>query len=230
MNTILCGIRPTGKIHIGNYLGVIKPGIELDATFMVAKYHSEADTKESEEFRDNLNKVGCNYVYIQPKNNIIEMYKLMKETSVKSLLRMTQYKEKEKTVFMLMYPLLMAVDIKESNCDEVLVGEDQLEHIEFANRLFKKIGYKKVKPIMSKNNRIMDLKDSTKKMSKSCPDGCLFVDDSLAEMKRKFKSAITDEAGIKNLKNIAEEFGVDFNNKYSILKEQLAITIYNKLK
>ena len=227
---VLCGIRPSGRIHLGNYLGVIKPGIDMqkenDVEFMVARFHGNPDIQVSESFKSDLVKIGCENVYIQESDNISFAWNLMPKISVNSLERMTQYKQKEKTAFLLNYPILMTADIILSNSDYVLVGEDQLEHLEFSNRVAKKFGYKTIKPIMSENKRIMSLSNPSEKMSKSSPAGCLFIDDSLDDIKKKIRKAVTNEDGLNNLKNIAKEFGVRYNAKHSEFKDDLSIAIY----
>jgi tryptophanyl-tRNA synthetase len=231
---ILCGIQPSGRLHIGNYLGVIKKGIELqkdnEVLFLVANYHALTSQTEKEVFDNSeslskeLFKLGCLNIERQYPDVLLTAYKLSCITPLGLIHRMTQYKEKKDTLNnagLLYYPILMAADIMDSDCDAVLVGSDQIEHIEFANSIFKKCGHKQVKAIHSYCPRIMDLKDPTKKMSKSNPSGCLFLDDSSNIFK-----ANTNELGLKNIINIGKEFGVSYskgNNKK--LKED----IYNKI-
>lgn len=117
---------------------------------------------------------------------------------------MTQYKDKvmikkqEANTGLLMYPVLMAADILLYDAKFVPVGEDQLQHLELARTLARKFNsrfgktFVEPQPILTKTPRVMSLTDPTKKMSKSEPSGCLFIDDSPEEIKKKIARATTD--------------------------------------
>lgn len=131
------------------------------------------------------------------------MWMLMCNTSVSRLLRMIQWKEKASThgenCGLLVYPVLQAADILLYDADLVVVGPDQAQHLELTSRLVQKIngifpdaGIKKpeahIFPL-----RIMDLRDSQSKMSKSSPsrDGCIFLDDTPESIRSKIMRAVT---------------------------------------
>lgn len=120
------------------------------------------------------------------------------------LRRMTQFKDraliKKQNVNagLLMYPVLMAADILLYNTKFVPVGEDQLQHLELARTLARKFNgrfgetFVEPRPILTKTARVMSLKNPKKKMSKSDPEGCLFIDDSPEIIKAKISRATTD--------------------------------------
>lgn len=141
------------------------------------------------------------------------------------LRRMTQYKDKvivkkqSANVGLLLYPVLMAADILLYDAKFVPVGHDQLQHLELARTLARKFNdrfgktFIEPQPILTKTPRVMSLTDPMKKMSKSNPAGCLFIDDSPEEIKKKIARATTDsgseikydrekKAGISNLLDI----------------------------
>jgi tryptophanyl-tRNA synthetase len=142
---------------------------------------------------------------------------------------MTQYKEKSKQfkggvgAGILNYPILMAADILLYKAEIVPVGEDQLQHLELtreiARRFNKKFGPTFPLPkayLPSSGAKIMSLTNPLQKMSKSLPDGCLFIFDSPKEIKRKILRAVTDsetkiifdpekKPGISNLLTIFSE-------------------------
>lgn len=94
---------------------------------------------------------------------------------------------------------------------EVLVGEDQTQHVQYARKLIgaynQRFGTNYPIPVAKViSGRIKDLRDSSKKMSKSSPQGCLFLDDTPDEIESKIKKAITDEEGLKNLRFLFEKF------------------------
>lgn len=141
--------------------------------------------------------------------------------------RMTQFKDKSQNdpdnvnVGLITYPLLMAADILLYDAKFVPVGEDQLQHLELTRELARKFnnrfGKTFVEPqaLLTKNPRVMSLDNPKKKMSKTLPSGCLFLNDSEKEIERKIKSAVTDSGseikydpgnkpGVSNLLSIYE--------------------------
>jgi len=96
------------------------------------------------------------------------------------------------------YPVLMAADILLYDAKFVPVGDDQLQHLELARTLARKFNKKfgktfvEPQPILTKTPRLMSLTDPKKKMSKSDMPGCLFIDDSPEEIKKKIGRAVTD--------------------------------------
>ncbi len=174
------------------------------------------------------------------------------------LRRMTQYKDKviikkqEADMGLLMYPELMAADILLYDAKFVPVGEDQVQHLELTRALTRKFNnrfgktFVEPQPILTKTPRVMSLTDPTKKMSKSQPEGCLFIDDSPEEIKRKIARATTDsgseikhapnKAGVSNLLEIYSALSGEpipklekkFAGKnYSTFKSDLANLITN---
>lgn len=211
----LYGIQPTGRIHIGNYLGGLKLAIYNEATILVAQYHAKttkvADEKTVQEIFFRLHILGANYK-LQDYRALDLAWDIQCVTPMSDLKRMTQFKEKgEGNVGLFTYPCLMAADIILSEADVVIVGEDQLQHMEFYRRTCKRLGIKKVaKTLLTKTPRIMSIKDPTKKMSKSLGDAhCLYLGDHEANRKKIMK-APTDKAGLKNLSVIADGLGVRF--------------------
>jgi tryptophanyl-tRNA synthetase len=151
------------------------------------------------------------------------------------------------------YPVLMAADILLYDTAVVPVGNDQLQHLEItrtlARKFNKRFGQTFIEPkdLLTKTPRVMSLKDPKKKMSKSQPDGCLFLDDTPEDVARKIARAVTDSEsnifyqpekrpGLANLldiyaalthmepKTVAEEFG---GKTYAQLKASLAEVFVN---
>lgn len=155
------------------------------------------------------------------------------------LKRMVQFKDKsgrqdEINVGLFDYPVLQAADILLYDAEFVPVGEDQLQHLELTRTLARKFnskfpakggsasGGKKVftepKELLNETPKIMSLLDPDKKMSKSFPETCLFLDDSAEAIKEKIKRAATDSGrevkyrpeskpAISNLMRIYQGFG-----------------------
>ncbi|MFA6407511.1 MAG: tryptophan--tRNA ligase [Candidatus Paceibacterota bacterium] len=96
------------------------------------------------------------------------------------------------------YPVLMAADILLYGASVVPVGHDQLQHLELARTLARKFNAKfgktfiEPKSLMTEVPRLMSLDDPEKKMSKSRPAGCVFIDDAPEVIRKKIMSAVTD--------------------------------------
>lgn len=238
MSEYLYGIQPTGRIHIGNYLGGLKLSIEKEATILIANLHAKTTEKvfgkvgeKTILIQATLNKLGVKKYYLQDKKAPDLMWKILCKTPTSDLLKMTQYKDKiSKKAGLLTYPCLMAADIILADPDYVIIGEDQLQHMEFYRKTCKRLGIKKVaKNLLTETPRIMSIKDPTKKMSKSLGDEhCIYLGEDCTQ---KIMKAPTTPEGVKNLKQIAKGFGLEYdemNNKKS--KENLIQAINSLTK
>lgn len=214
MNKI-CGFRPTGRLHIGHYLSVIKPGLD-GFTVLVADYHApEYDPETAEEAVNLLERFGVPKVKILRQRDIfhaLRYFRLLALAQSGDLKRMTQYKsatDDERTAHLFTYPVLMAHDVM--GFEVVGVGDDQIQHLEYARRLIKRYNRQhesdfplpKVEPV---GGRVKDLRDPTKKMSKSSPEGCVFLVDPPEVIHAKLRKAMVDEEGLKNLRDLHSMF------------------------
>lgn len=218
---ILSGVQPSGKLHIGNYLGALKQWIELqnnhECFFMIVDLHAITVPQNPKILRENILGAAIDYLSLglDPSKCRIFIQSRVKEhaelawilgtiTPLGDLERMTQFKEKSAKrkligAGLFNYPILMAADILLYKTEIVPVGEDQLQHIELARSLAKRFNntfgetFPLPKPMLPKfGGRIMSLKNPLKKMSKSEPEGCLFIFDSPDEIRKKIKTAVTD--------------------------------------
>ncbi len=271
--TLFSGVQPTGRLHIGNYLGALKNFVDLQnskkyqCVFSIVDLHSLTGNFDPIEKRRQILNLTADFLAagIDPKQSIVMLQSqasahselawiLSTITPIGELERMTQYKDKSTrqaenvNVGLFTYPVLMAADILLYNTNVVPVGDDQLQHLELTRTLARKFNkrfgqtFLEPKDILTKTPRVMSLKDPLKKMSKSQPDGCLFLDDTPEDVARKIARATTDSdttivydpekrPGLANLldiyaalthmepKLIAEEFG---GKTYAQLKASLA--------
>ncbi len=194
---IFSGIRPTGEIHIGNYLGAIKNWIALqeknECIFSIVDLHAITTPYLPQELQKNIIEVAKVYLAagLNPEKCIFFVQSQIKEhtelswllstvTPVGDLQRMTQFKEKsakhkrDVNAGLLNYPILMAADILLYQTDLVPVGKDQKQHVELAReiarRFNKKFGktFKEPEVLLSKTGaKIMSLQNPEKKMSKT---------------------------------------------------------------
>ena len=270
---LVSGTQPTGRLHIGNYLGALKNFVELQNSgnyqcyFFLADLHALTQGPEPETLAKNIVNLTADYLAIglDPKKSVIYQqsqipahselaWVLNTVTPMGDLERMTQYKDKSArqaanvNAGLFDYPVLMAADILIYNAQFIPVGEDQLQHLELARTVARKFNARfgetfiEPKDSLTQTPRVMSLKDPLKKMSKSDPEGCLFIDDSPEEIKRKLARAVTDSGseilydpekkpGLSNLLEIYGAFAdkdphavaIDFEGKqYSDLKRGLA--------
>ncbi len=219
---LISGIQPTGRLHLGNYLGALKNFVELqnsgkyDCYFFIADYHSLTIDFDERQKMGEVFGVARAYLAsgINPKKSTVFTQSHVPESTELAWIfnaltplgeaeRMTQFKEKREqklgtAVGLLTYPLLMAADILLYDAKFVPVGEDQLQHLELtrdiARRFNNRFGETFVEPqaVLTKTPRVMSLNDPGKKMSKSLPEGCLFLDDSPKDIEKKIKRAVTD--------------------------------------
>ena len=246
MESILTGLKPTGELTLGNYIGAIKPMIKLqeeyDNVFLfVADLHALTIYQDPKEIKERIRKFIAMYIacgidpnkvtiYIQSENVYLPAISWLLECSTYygEASRMIQFKEKSRenenfTVGLLTYPILMAADILYCDTTYVPVGIDQKQHVELARdiaiRFNKKYGetFTLPKPLIQENStKIKDLKDPSKKMSKSeeNPNGVISLFDDIKDIKKKIMGATTDsemivkydkvnKPGITNLLNIA---------------------------
>lgn len=245
MKRILTGLKPTGELTLGNYLGAIKQMVamqeEYDSYLFVADLHALTIEQDPRELNDRIRKfiamyLACgidpnkNTIYIQSENEYIPSISWLLEctTYYGEASRMIQFKEKSKqnknfSLGLMTYPVLMAADILYLDADYVPVGIDQKQHVELARNIAERFNNKYGKtfilpePLVSVGGtKIKDLKDPTKKMSKSeeNPQGVISMFDTPEEITKKIMKATTDsentikydeenKPGISNLLNIA---------------------------
>lgn len=194
---IFSGVRPTGELHTGNYLGAIKQWIELqeknDCVFCIVDLHAITTPYQSKELKKNIFELAIAYLAsgLDPEKCIFFVqsqveahaelaWLLSTITPIGELQRMTQYKEKVKkypkdiNAGLMNYPILMAADILLYQTDLVPVGKDQQQHVELARTIARKFNqkfgqtFKEPKVLLPKTGaKIMSLQNPKKKMSKT---------------------------------------------------------------
>ena len=166
---ILTGITTTGTPHIGNYLGAIKPSLNLanessESFFFLADYHALIKTNDSKSIRDSVNDIALawlssgldtntSFFYRQSDiKEITELNWILTCITAKGLMnRAHAYKaasaenktDEDKGINMglFSYPILMATDILIFNSTHVPVGPDQLQHLEMTRDIANRFNY-----------------------------------------------------------------------------------------
>lgn len=168
---VLSGIRATGRLHLGNYLGAVKGMLALqnppaggpsyETFYMVADLHSITTPFEPNQLRENIREVVLDYLSagLDPEKSTIFIQSQVREhvelaylfSTVVTVARMQHlptFKEKAKqhpqnvTMALLNYPVLMAADILLYKANAVPVGDDQLPHLEVAREIARKMNEK----------------------------------------------------------------------------------------
>ena len=194
---MLSGIKPTGQLTLGNYIGALRNFVNYQADYemivFIANLHCITEYQDPEDLKKNLTDAVALYLAcgLDPNKATIFLqtdvpahaqlgYIMACNTYLGELNRMTQFKdksakgEKNMTAGLYTYPCLMAADILLYDANYVPVGEDQKQHVELtrdiAQRFNNKYGETFVvpEPLIAKvGARIMSLTDPSKKMSKS---------------------------------------------------------------
>ena len=219
---MLSGIQPSGDLHLGNYLGAIKNWVErteqFDNYYFMADMHTITVRQVPADLRRRTLEQLAQYIAcgLDPEKNtlfiqshvpahaqlgwVLNCYTMFGELS-----RMTQFKDKSARNAdninggLFTYPSLMAADILLYQPDYVPVGEDQKQHVELTRNVAQRFNhvygdvFKIPEPYIPKAGaRIMCLTNPENKMSKSNPDGCVFLMEKPEDIMRKFKRAVTD--------------------------------------
>jgi tryptophanyl-tRNA synthetase len=230
--TTLSGITPTGRLTLGNYLGALgrfaaqqEGGLYgiMNLHAMTVEHAPAVLAHRTREAFGLLLASGLDperaVVFVQgdvPAHTELA-YLLECTASFGEMRRMIQFKEKSAhqrsvRLSLLTYPALMAADILLYGTDRVPVGADQSQHVELARdlalRFNQRYGNTFAIPELSTPDsaaRVMNLADPTRKMSKTAPDddpGVVRLLDTNETIARKVSRAVTDEAGVDNLRDI----------------------------
>lgn len=218
----LIGVQPTGKLHIGNYLGCLKKGLKLqneghEVVFLIANYHSLTTNSYTEETEMELQKLGCKNIVRQTPLYTELFFKLCCLMNLGTLLKMPQYKDKKDSVEydlgLLLYPVLMTADIIVNEPDIVIIGKDQIAHLDLCNDIAKRYNGKYYNYELGDIDKVMALSDPMKKMSKSLGEkNVLYLYET--DYFSKLRKANSNEEGLINLKMIAK--GLDIEEDFEL--------------
>lgn len=235
---IFSAIRPTGDIHLGNYLGAIKQWIDLqqknECVFCIVDLHAITTPYNEKTLQQDIMDVAGVYLAtgVDVTKSIIFVQSDVKEHAelawllgtiapMGELSRMTQYKEKSKThkdyvnLGLFSYPVLMAADILLYGSKGVPVGKDQEQHVELARTLARKFNQKfgnvfdEPQAILPKvGAKIMSLTDPKKKMSKTDEPRSYISLFDSKEDIQKKIMAATTDSGKDILYNVTKKPGI----------------------
>jgi tryptophanyl-tRNA synthetase len=224
---ILSGIQPSGVLHIGNYFGMMRPAIALqadgEALYFIADYHALTSVRDPEALRTNSRRVALDFLAcgLDPERatlfrhsdvpQVTELAWILSTVAPMGLLeRAHSYKDKlargvAATVGLFNYPVLMAADILIYDSDVVPVGKDQKQHIEMARDLAVKINETFGQIFKLPEARIQPATETVpgidgQKMSKSYGNNIdIFGDEK--ETRKRVMSIVTDSTPIEASKD-----------------------------
>lgn len=227
MKRFLTGLQPSGKLHLGNYFGVMKKVLEYqhryDFFLFIANLHSITTFQDRKTLLENTYSAVCDFLALglDPQNctfwiqsDVPEVTEITWYLSMcithDQLTRAHSYKDKvEKgihpSVGLFIYPVLMAADILTYDTDVVPVGKDQKQHLEFTrdmaqtfNRKFGEV-FKVPEPEIDEDTAVIVGTDG-QKMSKSYNNTINLFDDE-KKIKKSIMSIVTDSAGVNDIKD-----------------------------
>jgi tryptophanyl-tRNA synthetase len=226
---ILSGIQPSGVLHIGNYFGMMRPGIALqaegEAFYFIADYHALTSLRDPKALRENSRRVALDFLAcgLNPERaalfrqsdvpQVTELAWILATVAPMGLLeRAHSYKDKvargmTASAGLFNYPVLMAADILIYDSDIVPVGKDQKQHIEITRDLAAKINetygeiFKLPEPRIQAATEVVPGIDG-QKMSKSYHNNIdIFGDET--ETRKRVMSIVTDSTPVEAPKDPA---------------------------
>ncbi len=194
---VFSGSRPTGRLHLGNYLGAVENWVQMqdeyDCIYAIVDHHAITTPFDPEELNSNIRAMVLDFVAIgldPDKCTLIVQSELSQHTELAWMLgaitplgwlqRVPTFKEKSElhpdnvNLGLLSYPVLQAADILLYKAELVPVGEDQLPHVELTREIVRSFNHQfgdtfpePQSEVRSGTARIMSLTEPNKKMSKS---------------------------------------------------------------
>jgi tryptophanyl-tRNA synthetase len=224
---ILSGMRPTGKLHLGHYVGVLKNWIHLqeeyNCFFMVADWHAlMSEYEKPSNIKKNSIEIVKDWIScgIDPERSVIFVQSMIPEhlelSMVFSLLtplgwleRCTTYKEQLRelkgrmlaTYGFLGYPVLQAADIALYNAVAVPVGVDQLPHLELAREIIRRFHGLYKKEVFNEPKPLLTgeskLVGTDNRKMSKSYGNYILLSDTPGTVEKKVKSMYTDPKRIR---------------------------------
>ena len=181
-STLLTGIKPTGDLHLGNYIGAILPALQQikkqdnPSYLFIADYHSLTHTQNPKELSKIISSAAAAWfacgidlektIFYRQSDipELFELYWILSCLTPKGLISRShaykayieQHKEDHKMQMgILNYPILMAADILLFQADKIPVGQDQLQHLETARSLASKFNHTFKTSLMKKPSALI---------------------------------------------------------------------------
>ncbi len=224
---ILSGLQPTGRLHIGNYFGMMEPALRLqdegEAYYFIADYHALTSIQNAAELRDNVRNLAIDFLACGLDPNKAVFFKqsdvpehtelawiLSTVTPMPMLENCHSYKDKTArgmvpSAGLFTYPVLMTADILIYDSDLVPVGKDQKQHLEVARDIATKMnltfgdGTLKIPTARIREETAVVPGLDGQKMSKSYGNTIALFEDEKA-LKKKIMGIKTDSTPVETPK------------------------------
>ena len=216
---VFSGARPTGRQHIGNYLGAIKNYValqdEYDCIYCAVDIHALTTLENTDKLQENIQEMMLDWLAagLDPQRSILFVQSHVPEVMVLHtllsmvtpyswLIRVPSFKEKARqqpeniNYGLVGYPVLMTADIVIYKADTVPVGEDQLAHLELAREIVRRFNhlftptFPEPQPKLTQAPLIVGL-DGSQKMSKSL-NNHIELAATPEETRKRVMTAMTD--------------------------------------
>ncbi len=244
METVLSGIRPTGRLHLGNYFGALRNFVRMQhearCFFFIADYHSLTTHPDPKALHGNIRDVLSEYlaagldpdvatIYVQSDvPEVTELQLLLSmHAYVGELERTASFKDKIRAqpqnvnAGLLTYPVLMAADILQHRADKVPVGKDQEQHLEltrvYARRFnsFYGVEYFKEPQAYNFGTELVKVPGLDGSGKMGKSEGNgLYLSDSDADIRKKVMRAVSDSGPTEPDQPMAEPIA----NLFTLLK------------
>ncbi len=218
---VFSGARPTGRQHLGNYLGAIKNYVRLqeryECVYCIVDLHALTTLEETGKLRENVHEMMLDWLAagLDPERSILFVQSHVPEvtelhtlfgmlTPLSWLLRVPTFKEKARhqpqnvNYGLVGYPVLMAADISTYKAQVIPVGEDQVPHLELAREIVRRFNaqfgevFPEPQPELTEFPMVVGL-DGVQKMSKSY-NNQIEICATAKETEHRVSSAVTDPA------------------------------------
>ncbi|MBQ8055323.1 MAG: tryptophan--tRNA ligase [Paludibacteraceae bacterium] len=253
METVVSGIRSTGKLHLGNYYGALRNFIrmqeEYDCYFFVADWHSLTTHPQANLLHENVKNVFVEYLaagldpekctlYLQSDiHEIPEFYLLLNmHAYLGELSKTPSFKEKARkqpenvNAGLLTYPTLMATDILIQKANKVPVGKDQEQHLEMSRRFaqrfnnFYGVDFLVEPKAFSYSQELIKIPGLDGSGKMGKSEGnCIYLSDDPKTIEKKVKKALTDQ-GPTEPNSVKPDY---IENLFTLLKVVSTEEVYN---
>jgi tryptophanyl-tRNA synthetase len=227
MARVLSGIQPSGSLHIGNYIAMMKPMIasqeDNELFCFIVNYHALTSVKDADELRENTFNAALDFLslglnpekaYFWVQSDVPEVQELTWilscSTTLGLLERSHSYKDKvakglTPNTGLYTYPVLMAADILLFQAEKVPVGKDQKQHLEIARDIAVSFNssfgetFTLPNAVIKEDTAIIPGTDG-QKMSKSY-DNTIKMFDEEKKLRKSIMKIVTDSTPVEEPKN-----------------------------
>ena len=231
---ILSGIQPSGRPHIGNYFGMMKPAIALqdegDAFYFIADYHALTSTHDPAQLQGNVRDLAIDFLAcgLDPKKSTFWRQSDVPEvtelawilscvTPMGMLERCVSYKDKiahgiSPSHGLFAYPLLQAADILIFDSNVVPVGRDQKQHLELTRDVAQKFNDRYGEDLLViPEPRIREATSMIpgldgQKMSKSYDNTIDIFEETEKKLRKKIMKIVTDSTPVDDPKDPTDSY------------------------